>query len=433
MAENLLPHKEKHQFHIQEFDGPLDLLLYLIQENKINIYNIDISLITEQFLEYISVHEAELGELSEFYKMAAELLYIKSRMLLPVTTELDETYEDPREELVERLIEYQMYKKYTDLLMNGGTGDRLYVSRNENFFAVPYDDSELFNGVTLEMLRETYVQLRLKSNSEGKMFNIHEVVSVEEKEVLLFELLDVKERVDLMELFGHADNPDDLVMHIITAFFAILKMSMEKTILIEQEGEFGTIWLRKRPDDWDDVLTERHAHDFEDGSGLKPAKGKASSYSVLTQEALDAIRKAEEKEEEASRTEEYVGEEEEIDLGDDADEEDSEETRYAKRKALCEQRTLDIKNGTFASAGALPDEAPEEAPQFLKDYVAYYRNRHPDVDFEKSEGNADCESVYARSYCHYEQSDKPEFKRFFLSFFLFVLIEYAVVYHLAAQ
>ena len=57
------------------------------------------------------------------------------------------------------------------------------------------------------------------------------------------------------------------------------------------------------------------------------------------------------------------------------DEEDSEETRYAKRKALCEQRTLDIKNGTFASAGALPDEAPEEAPQFLKDYVAYYRNR----------------------------------------------------------
>ena len=57
------------------------------------------------------------------------------------------------------------------------------------------------------------------------------------------------------------------------------------------------------------------------------------------------------------------------------DEEDSEETRYAKRKALCEQRTLDIKNGTFASAGTLPDEAPEEAPQFLKDYVAYYRNR----------------------------------------------------------
>lgn len=57
------------------------------------------------------------------------------------------------------------------------------------------------------------------------------------------------------------------------------------------------------------------------------------------------------------------------------DEEDSEEARYNKRKALCEQRTLDLKNGTFASAGALPDEAPEEAPQFMKDYVAYYRNR----------------------------------------------------------
>ncbi len=323
MAEEgtLIPQKERHQFHIQEFDGPLDLLLYLIQENKINIYNIDVSLITEQFLAYIAAHEAELGELSEFYRMAAELLYIKSRMLLPVTTELDETYEDPREELVERLIEYQMYKKYTDLLINGGSGDRLYVSRNENFFAVPYDDSDLFKGVTLDMLLRTYVELASKSKP-AKIFNVYEEVSVDEKEVLLNELLDVSERVDFMDLISH---PDDR-MHVICAFFAILKMSMEKVILLEQERQGGTIWIRRRPEGWEETVTEMHKDDFADGSGLKPAKGKASSYSVLTQEALDAIRKAEEKaaEEEAAAKEEFIGEEEEIDLEDD-DEEDDED------------------------------------------------------------------------------------------------------------
>ena len=93
--------KTKHEFHAEGFDGPLDLLLFLISENKINIYNIDVSLITEQFLQYIADHEAELDELADFYKMAADLLYIKSRMLLPVTTALDEEYEDPRQELVE--------------------------------------------------------------------------------------------------------------------------------------------------------------------------------------------------------------------------------------------------------------------------------------------------------------------------------------------
>ena len=100
----------------KDFDGPLDLLLFLISKNDANIYDIPISLITEQFLSYISSHSTEIDDLADFYRMAAELLYIKSRLLLPHETELDEEYEDPRQDLVDRLIDYQKYTKYTDLL-----------------------------------------------------------------------------------------------------------------------------------------------------------------------------------------------------------------------------------------------------------------------------------------------------------------------------
>ena len=95
-----------------KFDGPLDLLLYLIQQSEVNIYDIPIAQITDQFLAYLSAHQdMDLGVLSSFYKMASQLLAIKSRMLLPEDVEFDEEYEDPRKELVDQLIEYQKFKK----------------------------------------------------------------------------------------------------------------------------------------------------------------------------------------------------------------------------------------------------------------------------------------------------------------------------------
>ena len=107
--------EEKQVFRTQEFEGPLDLLLYQIQKSEINIYNIPIAEITQQFLDYIDQHkDSGLRNLADFYKMAADLLYIKSRMLLPHDVEFDEEYEDPRKELVERLLEYQKFKRYTD-------------------------------------------------------------------------------------------------------------------------------------------------------------------------------------------------------------------------------------------------------------------------------------------------------------------------------
>ena len=93
------------------FEGPLDLLLHLIEKNKVNIYDIPIVTITEQYLEYVNnMEEEDLDVMSEFLVMAATLIKIKSKMLLPKDEEDPEDEEDPREELVRRLLEYKMYK-----------------------------------------------------------------------------------------------------------------------------------------------------------------------------------------------------------------------------------------------------------------------------------------------------------------------------------
>ena len=98
-------------YKLEKFEGPLDLLLHLIEKNKINIYDIPIAEITDQYLEYVSCMEEEsLDVVSEFLVMAATLLDIKARMLLPREVSEEGEEEDPRAELVERLLEYKTYK-----------------------------------------------------------------------------------------------------------------------------------------------------------------------------------------------------------------------------------------------------------------------------------------------------------------------------------
>ena len=108
--------KAKRSYTAGEFEGPLNLLWTLIRESKVNIYDIPIAEITDQYLEYLDYAvQTDLGDLSEFYSWAAKLLYIKSRMLLPVEIEYDDDDEDPRQELVDRLIEYQKFKGHAHL------------------------------------------------------------------------------------------------------------------------------------------------------------------------------------------------------------------------------------------------------------------------------------------------------------------------------
>lgn len=154
------------------FDGPLDLLLKLLEKNKVDIYDIPIAEITNQYLDYVqSMEEADLDIISAFLVMATTLLDIKSRMLLPKeeTEEEDET--DPREELVNRLLEYKRYKyiskglRQYEELAEGYLYKDAELPEELKSYVPPVDLDQLLNGVDMELLGEVYerVMKRMKS------------------------------------------------------------------------------------------------------------------------------------------------------------------------------------------------------------------------------------------------------------------------------
>ena len=150
---------------LEVFEGPLDLLLHLIDKNKINIYDIPIVLITEQYLSYVAAMEKQdMDVVSEFMVMAATLLEIKARMLLP-REEQDETEEDPRQELVERLLEYRKFKYISGELRDMQVGSEKQLYHAESIpdavagYRPPLDLDELLRDVTAVRLRKLFEEL----------------------------------------------------------------------------------------------------------------------------------------------------------------------------------------------------------------------------------------------------------------------------------
>ena len=136
--------EKKRKFTAGQFEGPLDLLWSLIRENKINIYDIPIAEITDQFLDYLDYAvELDLQDLSDFYIWAAKLAHIKSRMLLPVEVSYDDDdMEDPRDELVEQLIEYQRFKKLSILMEEQEEQSEWSFERKKIERFLPFTDDE---------------------------------------------------------------------------------------------------------------------------------------------------------------------------------------------------------------------------------------------------------------------------------------------------
>ena len=150
---------------LEVFEGPLDLLLHLIEKNRIDIYDIPIVLITEQYLEYIEkMHMEDMDTLSEFLVMAATLIKIKSKMLLPPDEE-DESEEnntDPRTELVERLLEYKMYKYASYELKDRQIEAAKVLYKKQDmpdevtYYEEEIDAGELLEGVTMKQLQDLF-------------------------------------------------------------------------------------------------------------------------------------------------------------------------------------------------------------------------------------------------------------------------------------
>ncbi|HOF11937.1 MAG TPA: segregation/condensation protein A [Treponemataceae bacterium] len=226
---------------LESFEGPLDLLLFLIKKNEINIYDIPIAEITEQFLDYMDYAvSTDLHSLTEFYAMAADLLYIKSRLLLPVAVDFDgEDLEDPRKDLVDRLIEYQKFKKLTSLMEEKEAESEWSFERKRIQTVLPFEEEELWEKIDTWDLLKTFSTLVSSYNSE-RILDLYEEISVSEKITLMNELLEERGECFFTDLIVRKEN----LLDIVCAFMAILEAVKFKMASIYQNRMFGDIKIK---------------------------------------------------------------------------------------------------------------------------------------------------------------------------------------------
>ena len=237
---------------LQVFEGPLDLLLHLLDKNKVNIYDIPIVEITNQYMEYIAeMKRRDLNVLSEFLVMAATLIDIKSRMLLPSNPEEEEQVEDPRNELVQQLLEYKMYKcmayELKDRQMDASRV--LYKSPTipEEVLAYepPVNLEELVSDITLAKLNEIFQSIMKKQVEKidpvrSKFGKIkQEEVSLEEKMESLENYAKTHRRFSFRNLLEKQSTK----VEIIVTFLAILELMKIGKICISQEHIFDDIQI----------------------------------------------------------------------------------------------------------------------------------------------------------------------------------------------
>lgn len=235
---------------LQVFEGPLDLLLHLIDINKIDIYDIPISLITDQYLEYIRQMQAQdMDIMSEFLVMAATLLRIKSRMLLPKETKEEEVREDPRAELVERLLEHKMYRymamelKDRQLDASKALYKGLTLPEDMVYEEPPVDLDELVGDMDFRKLHRIFQDVLKRQ--ENKVDPIRSRYGrIEQEEVSL------SDRMDALIDFGK-EHPvfsfrnyisgGNSKTYVIVSFLAVLELMKSGMIRISQNEIFGDI------------------------------------------------------------------------------------------------------------------------------------------------------------------------------------------------
>ena len=254
-----------HNFKINEFEGPLDLLLFLIKKNEINIYDIPIAKITEQYLDYLSlVSKLDMEEISEFQAIAVTLLLIKSRMLLPVELNEEDDEEDPRQELVERLIEYQKFKKLSFLMEEKEKEAEWVIERKRIERPLPFADEELWEKVDVWDLLKIFSEYT-RGLSNERIINLYEEVSINEKTTLLYEILDDRKECRFTDLLIRKDS----IFDFICAFLALLEAVKQHMIAVFQNRMFGDIIIR-----WYSDKTNKADKNFED---LDNGTGKRNS------------------------------------------------------------------------------------------------------------------------------------------------------------
>lgn len=229
------------EFRINEFEGPLDLLLHLIKESKMDIMNIEIESITKQYMDYLEEQEKMNLEIaSEYLVLASELLEIKSKMLLPsYKDENEEEEEDPREQLINRLLEYQAYKEITKVLQEKESLRReIYTKSPENIKNYIDEVKEINIDVSLDDLVEAfkrYLQRKQDNKPLKTKVTVNEI-SVSSRRHDIKRLLKTKKKVSFFELFPVLSKE-----YVVATFLAILEMAKSQELKITQNDTFDDI------------------------------------------------------------------------------------------------------------------------------------------------------------------------------------------------
>ncbi len=228
-----------YKIRLEIFEGPLDLLLYLVKKDHLNIYDIPIARVTEQYLEYINLMQLlDLNIAGEFLVMAATLMQIKSKMLLPAEESKEEEEADPRQELVNRLLEYEKFKEIAQNLRQREQDQKEVFKRPvmEAAKEVPGEAPVYFEASIFDLINAFS-----KAIDEIPREMFYEVIkdefTVEQKVHDILHLLLVVDSMPLSELFNKAKHK----IEIIVTFLAILELTRMKEIIARQKGVFEEI------------------------------------------------------------------------------------------------------------------------------------------------------------------------------------------------
>ena len=247
---------------LEAFEGPLDLLLHLIEKNKIDIYDIPIVEITAQYLDYIrQMQREDMNVMSEFLVMAATLIDIKCKMLLPKEVNEDGEEEDPRAELVQKLLEYKMYK-----YMSFELRDRMDEAQQQLYhegqmpkevaeYKAPVDTEHLLDDMTLQKLHEIFKDVIKRQENKRDPIRSN-FGKIQKEEVSLTDKLDyvkVYARNHGHFTFRSLLHAQSSKTQVIVTFLAILELMKAGEITLTQEETFGEIYI--------DVTKEEHTHD----------------------------------------------------------------------------------------------------------------------------------------------------------------------------
>lgn len=247
----LMDENDKYKIKIENFEGPLDLLCHLVEKNKMNIYDISINDITDQYIDYInSMKDLNLEVTGEFLIMASNLLYIKSKLLLPVDKENEEDAEDPKEELILKLVEYKKIKEVTALMKENNEKYSLFHYKDPEKITFTKVKPKLETTYSSDVIPSIFMKIA-KDNMDKINHNAADVHRLIESEKIT-----VKSKIrDILKgilkkgeiIFNKTFNTKEKSkIEVITAFMAMLELNRASKVSISQEYNFGDIKLKRK-------------------------------------------------------------------------------------------------------------------------------------------------------------------------------------------